>query len=159
MACGMECRKILIVDNDSTPRSLLAQRLSEKNYLVSVACTGQEALDQLSNGLLPDVILLDLELPDFNGWKFLKIQKCNRAWTSIPTLVYSHTPDRLSPYKERFVPKSAKFEDLLRSLDRICAEKAAEHEETLEELISLDDLSGAQQLDFKLPSRSKKKAS
>ncbi|NIM02331.1 MAG: response regulator [Acidobacteria bacterium] len=61
-----ECRRILLVDDDETFRQVLASELSRRGHEVAVAATGGEGLS-LACSDAPEVILLDLRLPDMDG--------------------------------------------------------------------------------------------
>jgi DNA-binding response OmpR family regulator len=62
--------KVLIVDDETDLRGLLRDILVENGYQVSENASGKEVKENLSN-LNPDVILLDLKLPDADGIELL----------------------------------------------------------------------------------------
>jgi CheY-like chemotaxis protein len=62
---------ILIVDDDSSVRLMLARVLSNEGYGVLTAANGVDALG-LAETLSVDLVLLDLNMPDTNGWVVLK---------------------------------------------------------------------------------------
>lgn len=64
-------RRILLVDDDDTFRSVLGTALTRRGHEVSTAATGQEALELVSQTAY-EVILLDLRLPDMDGLEVLK---------------------------------------------------------------------------------------
>jgi two-component system, OmpR family, KDP operon response regulator KdpE len=76
---------ILVIDDE--PQILRAVRtiLVEKGYRISTARTGEEGL-ALAAATLPDVVILDLGLPDMDG---LEVCSRLRAWTQIPIIVLS----------------------------------------------------------------------
>lgn len=76
---------ILIVDADSSIRHLLSTVLTANNYSVLTANTGSQALSVLTTSC-PDLVLLDLTLPDTDG---LKLIKSVREWSLIPIIVVS----------------------------------------------------------------------
>jgi len=63
--------RILLVDDDETFREVLESELSRRGHQVTVAATGTEAV-QIACRVVPDVILLDLRLPDMDGLEVLK---------------------------------------------------------------------------------------
>ena len=63
---------ILLVDDDEAFRVVMAGELSHMGFDVTTAKNGQEALSQMGAGQ-PDVVLLDLQLPDISGMDVLKI--------------------------------------------------------------------------------------
>lgn len=76
--------KILIIDDSTELRSLLESVLPYGGYRAISATTGQDGLD-LAEELKPDLILLDLELPDTTGLKVL--EALNKQDRSIPTIM------------------------------------------------------------------------
>jgi CheY-like chemotaxis protein len=71
---SVEMRKrILVVDDDSTLRSLIQELLEDEAYTVDTAIDGLDALEQLDHQRnVYDVILLDLTMPRINGLQFLQ---------------------------------------------------------------------------------------
>ncbi len=59
---------ILVVDDDTTQLKIVERLLSRENYNVSLACSGVEAINQIKNGLRPDLMLLDITMPDMDGY-------------------------------------------------------------------------------------------
>lgn len=63
--------EILIVDDDASVRSVVATVLEDQNHNIRVATGGTEAL-QLVEQKLPDLMVLDLMMPDMDGWEVLR---------------------------------------------------------------------------------------
>jgi CheY-like chemotaxis protein len=63
-----ERRKVLFVDDDPT-QLLHAEQLLKSEYEVVTVKSGQEALDFLYNGFIPHLILLDILMPEMDGWE------------------------------------------------------------------------------------------
>src|SRR5437868_11724547 len=83
-------RPILIVDDDESIRTSLADVLGDEGYVVATAADGLEALEYLRHStLVPCLILLDLWMPRLNGQGFREQQLANRDWLSIPVVVIS----------------------------------------------------------------------
>src|SRR5262245_12789256 len=64
-------RTVLVVDDDDACREALADILQAEGYQVSLARHGGEGLALLSSGPRPGLVLLDLLMPNTNGWEFL----------------------------------------------------------------------------------------
>ncbi len=80
--------RILVVDDD--PCSLvLAQGMLSERYEVVVACGGHQALGLLDEGLRPDLILLDLLMPDLGGYGFIQCLHAREGGAEIPVIVTS----------------------------------------------------------------------
>jgi two-component system chemotaxis response regulator CheB len=69
----VEKKKIMIVDDSSTMRLIIRNFInSDPNFtIVQTACNGKEALEKLASAQ-PDLILLDLEMPEMDGLEFLR---------------------------------------------------------------------------------------
>ena len=80
---------VLIVDDEPAIRRLLRTSLTAEGYRVSEATTGAEALAQAASGG-PDVVLLDLGLPDLDG---LDVIRTLRARSAVPIVVLSARED------------------------------------------------------------------
>lgn len=88
---------ILIVEDENRISSFMNTILSVNNYSVISATNGKEAL-ALVTSHCPDVILLDLGLPDMDGTTLIKII---REWTTIPIIVVSardHEKDKVEAF-------------------------------------------------------------
>jgi len=77
--------RILVIDDEKQIRRLLRTALSGYGYQVEEAATGHEGLRQAAI-LHPDLIILDLGLPDFDG---TDVVKQLREWTGIPVIILS----------------------------------------------------------------------
>ncbi len=66
-----EKKKILIVDDDSFLLDMYALKFSQNNFEVYTAESGVHALDKLKGGLSPDVMLMDVIMPEMNGFETL----------------------------------------------------------------------------------------
>lgn len=81
---------VLVVDDDAGVRDFLKTILERADYVVVPADTGKAAL-QLTENHRPDVVVLDLRMPDIDGSEVLK--ELRRRWPSIPVLVLTGFPD------------------------------------------------------------------
>jgi len=77
--------RVLIVEDDKSIRNFFKTVLEANNYDVIMANTGTEAYSMITSQC-PDVVLLDLGLPDMDG---MKILKSVREWSSMPIIVVS----------------------------------------------------------------------
>ena len=78
---------LMIVDDSSALRRTLALTLRKVGYQVLQAKDGRDALDQLQQGALPDLIICDVEMPRLNGFEFLSQRRGNPVWVNIPTVM------------------------------------------------------------------------
>lgn len=81
----MNMLQILIVEDDSSVKNLMTTTLKAHDYKYIVAETGEDAIRQAST-YNPDIILLDLGLPDIDG---VDVIKKIRTWSNVPIIVIS----------------------------------------------------------------------
>lgn len=84
----MDLKKILIVDDAEQNRELLADILSE-NYIVDTACSGKEAIEKLKNCNDYSLILLDLIMPEIDGFGVLDFISENGLTLIHPVIIIS----------------------------------------------------------------------
>ena len=77
--------RVLVVEDDKSIRNFFRTILEANNYDVIMADTGAEAYSMITSQC-PDVVILDLGLPDMDG---IKILKSVREWSSMPIIVVS----------------------------------------------------------------------
>lgn len=77
--------QILVVEDDTPVRNLITTTLKANNYKYITAKNGNEAIGQAS-AYNPDIILLDLGLPDIDG---IEVIKKIRGWSNVPIIVIS----------------------------------------------------------------------
>jgi DNA-binding response OmpR family regulator len=100
MASYTDSMRILLVEDEAPLANVLARNLSARGYDVDVAGTAEEALALLVG--IPDVIVLDVNLPDMTGWDVLRrLSEDDRA--RLKVIVISAAP--ISPKRvEEFRP-------------------------------------------------------
>lgn len=67
-----EKKKILIVDDDSFLLDMYALKFSQHNFEVHTGTSGVQAVEKLKGGLSPDIILLDVIMPEMDGFEMLE---------------------------------------------------------------------------------------
>jgi CheY-like chemotaxis protein len=77
--------RILIVEDNEMNREILTRRLERRGYEVCLASDGQEAVN-MATTMLPDVILMDLNLPVMDGWEATRLIKADERTSAIPIL-------------------------------------------------------------------------
>lgn len=76
---------VLVVDDVAHGREIFAEYLEFRGFRVATAADGLEALDKAFE-LLPDVILMDLSLPELDGWEATKRLKSDDRTRTIPVI-------------------------------------------------------------------------
>jgi CheY-like chemotaxis protein len=79
-------KQILIVEDDRGSRRALTNVLQDRGYSVAAVGTASDALDTLRQETLPKLIVLDLMLPDMEGWDFRHQQKRDPRIAAIPVI-------------------------------------------------------------------------
>jgi two-component system response regulator MprA len=88
-------RRVLVVDDDPSIQGFLAEALTDEGYGVRTAANGREALTVLA-GWHPDLILLDLMMPEMDGWAFRAEQRTRADLADVPVIVLSAMRDLTS---------------------------------------------------------------
>jgi diguanylate cyclase len=78
--------KILVIDDEPDNFDVIEALLYKDNYQLSYAASGQQGLDQLAT-MQPDVILLDVMMPNMDGIDFCRRVKQNAQWQHIPIIM------------------------------------------------------------------------
>ena len=84
-------KTVLIVDDEPLSVNILCHHL-ENDYTVILANGGREALELISN-ITPDIILLDLMMPEIDGYEVYNTIRTNRALDGIPVLLITSLAD------------------------------------------------------------------
>ena len=102
--------QVFVVDDDRHYSRLLSYRLSKNpDYDVQTFNSGEDALAHLEDN--PDLVLLDLLLPDISGWEVLRWVRARRDAIALPVLIitaYGGDGDELKAYEygaNGFMPK------------------------------------------------------
>jgi CheY-like chemotaxis protein len=77
--------KILLVEDNEMNRDMLSRRLRRKGYEVVMAVDGEQAV-AMSVSESPDLILMDMSLPVFDGWEATRRIKAEPATKSLPVI-------------------------------------------------------------------------
>jgi two-component system cell cycle response regulator DivK len=88
--------KILLVEDNEMNRDMLSRRLARKGYEVVIAVDGAQGL-QMARSEAPDLILMDMSLPEVDGWEATRRLKADAATAAIPVIAltaHAMTGDR-----------------------------------------------------------------
>jgi CheY-like chemotaxis protein len=78
---------ILVVDDDPPAREALCRTLTSMGYAAHAAVNGRSALDWLASHPAPSLILLDLLMPEMDGFEFLRELRKGPAFAQVPVIV------------------------------------------------------------------------
>jgi signal transduction histidine kinase/CheY-like chemotaxis protein len=76
---------VLIVEDDPTTQEMMETMLTKEGLMVITAGNGREGLEKMVQQ--PDLILLDLMMPEMDGFEFVTILRQNQEWRKIPVVV------------------------------------------------------------------------
>jgi two-component system chemotaxis response regulator CheY len=79
--------RALVVDDSRPIRRIEAEILHELGFETSDACNGKEALDQLQTSTLPDVVLVDWNMPEMDGLEFIKAVRKEPRYAGMVVLM------------------------------------------------------------------------
>ena len=118
-------KKIMIVDDESGVRYTIKNGIEalNENYQVIPVENGMKCLDLLKSGQIPDLILLDVMMPEMSGWKTFDIIRENKSWENIPIIFLTARTDKVAKHAgeflaEDFIEKPAKMPDLIKRIDK-----------------------------------------
>lgn len=111
--------KILVVDDDLSILRLYKEELEEEGYAVVTASTGVEALE-LFEKESPDLVSLDIQLPDVDGIKLLRQMKEKRPRLPvIMSTAYDYRDDFSVWASEAYIVKSADLAEFKATIKRL----------------------------------------
>lgn len=117
----MKKKKILIIDDEQSQLESLEMFLNEKGYQVACATTGSEGLEK-NTTFKPDIIILDIRLPDMDGLEVLHELKSKHNSRSVIIITAFHDMDiTINAIKGgacEYIPKPIDIEELERAIDR-----------------------------------------
>jgi len=113
---------ILMIEDDDSLRGILARHMASRGFRVAEAASAEDAIDQLSDGLRPALVLLDLNLPGATGWELLRGQALANAGRPVVVVVTATgvNPARLRGYDiAGYLPKPFALETLVATVERL----------------------------------------
>ncbi|WP_312109025.1 hybrid sensor histidine kinase/response regulator [Brevibacillus reuszeri] len=105
-------KTVLVIEDDDATSQMMAKMLQKEGYRVKCAADGRIALDSVAEAL-PQLILLDLMMPNMDGFEFVTELRKREEWRAIPVVVVTakniSAEDRLrlNGYVERIVQKGS----------------------------------------------------
>ncbi|WP_298994731.1 response regulator [Flagellimonas sp. S174] len=118
---------VLFIEDDMIETMKMQRAISkfQSKHKIIEAKNGEEALDILKQGNIPDIILLDLNMPRMSGIEFLSILKADEKLKYLPTIILSTSENRVDLLKcfeigiAGYIIKPLKYEDYEAKLKRV----------------------------------------
>ncbi|MCC7450702.1 MAG: response regulator, partial [Anaerolineae bacterium] len=101
---GAPPNRVLVVDDDEAIRTLIQDMMAESGYQTEVAVDGQDAIDRLKQGW-PDLIILDLLMPNVDGFTVLEWIRVEQGNRDIPVIAF--TAAELTPHEQQILKERA----------------------------------------------------
>jgi signal transduction histidine kinase/DNA-binding response OmpR family regulator len=114
-------KSILVVDDDSNIRSLLQQELTEAGYVVRLAEDGRKALTLIREET-PGLVILDVMMPEMNGFDVAAVLKNDPATMDIPIIILSIVEDKERGFRlgvDRYLTKPIDTASLFHEVDTL----------------------------------------
>jgi CheY-like chemotaxis protein len=122
----LDKKVIMAVDDDADNNFSLKLRLEklDPEYEVITVDSGKKCLELLENNEIPDIILMDIMMPETNGWETYQKLKENSAWKNIPVIFVSASSDELAErikglLGDDYIEKPYDIEDVKKRIDEI----------------------------------------
>ena len=87
-------RKILIVDDDNFLLDMYALKFSQNNFEVYTAMSGAQAIEKLKGGLSPHVMLMDIIMPEMDGFEMLAKINMEKLCPDCPKIILSNRSEQ-----------------------------------------------------------------
>jgi len=114
-------RKILLVEDNEMNRDMLKRRLERRGFRVAVALDGRQGLEMAASEA-PDLILMDMSLPEIDGWEAARRLKADPLCSRIPLIAltaHAMSGDREKALEAGCDDYDTKPVDLQRLLEKI----------------------------------------
>ena len=127
----MDIKKVLVIDDEAGFCDMVGENLELRGtYRVFVATNGKAGYS-LAAKLKPDIILLDIRMPDMDGFEVLKKLKADINTISIPVIVLSALDDNETKikcaqlYNDLYLTKPIKIAELQAKIEEVLKRKSA----------------------------------
>jgi CheY-like chemotaxis protein len=120
-AAEMPSGVILLAENDTETRDVLRRTLEEAGYVVVDTNDGAQAAE-LASGMIPNLMILDVDLPTMNGWEVLRTLRADPDTNAIPIVICTDGANRQPvdyPSGIRYVQKPVTPKEMLAAVKQI----------------------------------------
>jgi CheY-like chemotaxis protein len=123
-------KKIIVVDDETDQLFTIKTVLEDfsDQYEVKTADSGRKCLELLEENFIPDLIILDLLMPEMNGWQLHNILRKKSQWQNIPIIFLTAVDDKTSEITgkniaEDFIAKPIDVQDFKMRIEKILLKK------------------------------------
>ncbi|MEC9440930.1 MAG: response regulator [Myxococcota bacterium] len=134
--------RLLVIDDDPNTHDLLGRTLKREGFTIISALSGEDGIDLLKGGLEVDAILLDILMPEENGWQILHKLKRDALTSDIPVILISVMDEQqraITLGASDYIQKPFERAHLIESVERLLQERDKSPEQEVEVLIVEDD--------------------
>ena len=123
-----EQKQILLIEDEDNVRQMVSRLLTKNHYVVKEAVDGLDGLRLLENGE-PDLIIVDVMMPNLDGMTFTRALKTRRETSTIPVIFLTAKGDPRSMIEginvgaKFYVTKPFQMEDLLSKVRKVLSER------------------------------------
>ena len=125
-------KTILVIDDNSDVIISLKNGLEDEpeKYRVICAQSGHQCLELLKHNQTPDIILLDIMMPEMSGWEVYDKLKEDITWRNIPVMFLTARTDRIAQNAGRFlgddyIEKPFEISDIKSRVEKVLTIKAS----------------------------------
>jgi len=119
-------KKIMVVDDEPDQIYVIRKSLekTDGNYEIISANSGAQCLEFLEKNQIPDLILLDIMMPEMSGWLVFDKLKDNVIWEKIPIIFLTARTDKIAENAggflgEDYIEKPFEIKDLKNRIDKV----------------------------------------
>ena len=125
MADDKPATRVLVVEDAEEVSTLLDDLLRREGFAVAIAHDGQEAVDYIASEPAADLAVLDIMLPNFDGFELIKKIRQSESWKAVPIVMLTAKAEPKDVARARelgatdYIPKPFQPGDLLERLRRV----------------------------------------
>ena len=124
-------KKIMIVDDEEDQIFCIKtgfQEIFGKDYEIISADSGKRCFELLKDNVIPDIILLDIMMPDMNGWEVFDKLRASKEWKNIPVVFLTARSDEFAEnagglIADDFIEKPIDIKELKDRIEKVLKKK------------------------------------
>lgn len=82
-------KRILVAEDDPASRELIEELLTAEGYSVAMVGTGREALERLRSDGAPDLVLMDIQMPELDGYEVMRRLRALPGMDAVPVVAFT----------------------------------------------------------------------